>query len=56
MLQGTVEADETYIGSKAANKPKKVRKELREKGTGYVHKTSVFGLLQREGKVHTFSL
>ncbi|RNI28296.1 IS1595 family transposase [Rufibacter immobilis] len=54
MLEGTVEADETYVGGKAANKHKKVRKELREKGTGYVHKTPVSGLLQRNGKVHTF--
>ncbi|OKL39179.1 IS1595 family transposase [Pontibacter flavimaris] len=54
MLEGTVECDETYVGGKAENKHKKVRKELREKGTGYVNKTPVFGLLQREGNVHTF--
>ena len=45
-MRGTVEADETYIGGKAANMHKHVR-EARIKGRGTVGKEIVFGLLER---------
>lgn len=45
-----IEMDETYIGGKTANKHAKVRKELNKKGTGSVHKTPVFGMLDRSTK------
>lgn len=52
-LSGIVEADETYVGGKTANKHKKVRQELNEKGTGYVNKTPVFTMIQRDGGIYT---
>lgn len=45
-MSGTVEADETYIGGKAANMHKAVR-EKKIKGRGTVGKEIVFGLLER---------
>lgn len=45
-MKGEVEADETYIGGKAANMHKKERAE-KIKGRGAVGKSVVMGLLQR---------
>jgi len=53
MLTGAVELDETYVGGKSINWHADKRKKMREAGTGYIHKTPVFGLLQRGGNVHT---
>jgi len=53
MLSSVVEIDETYVGGKAGNKHAKERKKLREKGTGYIDKAMVFGILERQGKVFT---
>ncbi len=53
LLSGVVEADEKYIGGQRANKHKKVRDELNAKGTGYMGKTPVFAMLQRDGVVYT---
>src|SRR5690606_24740862 len=47
-LSGHLEADETYIGGKEANKHKHKRAGIR----GPVGKTMVMGLLKRGGKVH----
>lgn len=49
-LSNEVEMDETFIGGKTKNKHAKERKELNEKGTGYVHKTPVFGMIERNSK------
>ncbi|MBI4944999.1 MAG: IS1595 family transposase [Bacteroidetes bacterium] len=48
LLTGTVEVDETFVGGKAKNKHAKQRREI--KATGYVNKTMVFGILDRDGK------
>ena len=53
MFQGIIEVDETYVGGKAGNKHAKKRKELKAKGTGYINKTMVFGILEREGRIYT---
>jgi transposase-like protein len=49
-LNGTVEADETYIGGKAKNMHKRER-EKRIKGRGAVDKAPVFTLVERDGRV-----
>ncbi len=56
MLQGTVEADETFFGGKASNKHSKERRAMFEKGTGYVHKTPVMGLVERGGNIVAFRI
>lgn len=43
-LQGIVEADETYVGGKAHGK----------RGRGAEHKTPVFALVERKGRVRSF--
>lgn len=51
-LSGTVEVDETYIGGKARNMHKHVRKEKFEgKGRGMIGKTAVLGMVERGGRV-----
>lgn len=49
-MQGTVEADETYVGGRESNKPKHKR-VTGTKGRGMVSKTPVFGMLERGGNV-----
>jgi transposase-like protein len=49
-LDGTVEVDETFIGGKARNMHKDVRKK-KITGTGGKDKTAVAGVLQRGGEV-----
>jgi transposase-like protein len=49
-LSGEVEADETFVGGKAANMHKDKR-EQKIKGRGGKGKTIVFGMLERGGKV-----
>lgn len=53
LLNDIVEIDETYVGGKARNKHAWQRKLIRERGTGYIDKTMVFGILQRKSKVLT---
>lgn len=54
--ENIVEIDETFIGGKTANKHKWQRDELNKKGTGYVHKTPVLGILERGVGVRTFQV
>ncbi|MDP2385292.1 MAG: IS1595 family transposase [Bacteroidota bacterium] len=56
LLEGIIEVDETYIGGQTKNKHKKVRDALHAQGkvaTGAMHKTPVFGILSRSGRVST---
>ena len=52
-LSGTVEADETYVGGDAKNMHRTKRKRFEARYTRQVkdHKTAVFGMIQRGGKV-----
>ena len=50
-LEGTVEADETFIGGKAANMHKDERAK-KIKGRGASGKAVVMGMLEREGEVN----
>ena len=49
-LDGEVEADESFVGGKAANMHARER-ERKIKGTGGANKTVVFGMRQRDGEV-----
>jgi transposase-like protein len=49
-FSGTVEVDETYIGGKARNMHKRVRKQ-KIHGTGMTDKTAVLGMIERGGYV-----
>jgi len=49
-LQGTIEADETFIGGLSKNMHKKKR-EAKITGTGGVNKTPVFGMKSRDGEI-----
>lgn len=53
MLSGTVEADETYIGGKSKNMHAARRKALGIKGSGYIGKMPVVGMIERGGRVVT---
>lgn len=48
---GTIEVDETYVGGKNKNRPKKKRVQNAQ-GRSYKDKTPVFGMLQRGGLVY----
>lgn len=50
-LNGTVEADCTYIGGKTKFKSKSKQISDNAKGTGTVNKTAVFGMVERGGNV-----
>src|SRR6266705_6280086 len=49
-FSGTVEVDETYIGGKARNMHKHVRKQ-KITGSGYKDKTAIVGMIERGGLV-----
>jgi len=49
ILNGIVEADESYIGGSLTNKHQDDRKQYHK--TGMEHKTPVLGMLQRKGKI-----
>lgn len=50
-LQGIIQCDELFMGGKTANKHKWERDILNRKGTGYVNKKPIFGMLEQESKV-----
>lgn len=52
-LGGEVEVDETYIGGKARNMHKDVRKRRIEHERGMAGKAIVMGILERKGRVRT---
>lgn len=49
-FSGEVEVDESFIGGRARNMHKHVRQQ-KIKGTGYVNKTAVLGIMERGGKI-----
>lgn len=52
ILNGVVEADETYIGGSLENQHYfKKRKKERLNKTGFSHKDTVLGMIQRKGKI-----
>lgn len=52
VLQGIIEADESFVGGQRSNKHKEKRDFDNEfYGTGYQHKTPVLGMVERSGKV-----
>ncbi len=53
MLQGVIEADETYVGGKEKNKHKSKRLNI---GRGAVGKIAVAGLLERGGNVKAYKV
>lgn len=52
-MDGEIEADETFVGGRAANMHK-ARREKLVTGRGPEHMTAVQGILQRGGEVRTF--
>lgn len=55
-LSGIIQCDELFIGGKNHNKHKKQREELNKKGTGYVNKIPIFGMIQQDGKIIAFKM
>ena len=56
-LKGTVEADESYIGGKWANKPLRVRRATKDSLTAaWESKTPVLGMIERKGRVRAFKV
>ena len=53
LLSGIVEADETYVGGKAKNMHAKQREE-KIGGRGVRGKDTVFGMVERDGRVKTY--
>ena len=51
LLQGLIEADESYIGGSLVNKHKKLKQERQYHRAGMEHKTPVLGMLKRKGKI-----
>lgn len=50
---GTIELDECYIGGKFDNKHNSEKKKIKEAGGNFlINKTTVFGMIERKGKVH----
>jgi transposase-like protein len=49
-FEGTMEIDESFFGAQHRFKHKKERERLNQAGTGYVNKTPVFTILNRETK------
>lgn len=50
-LSGTIEADETYIGGEARNMHKSKRDRFKMKQGRKDHKSAVFGMIERKGRV-----
>lgn len=53
MLSGVIETDCTYVGGKISNMHKEKRDRLNAMGTGSMHKTPVFGMVERGGNIVT---
>jgi len=53
---GTVEADETYVGGKWENKPKRVRQATDSKAKVWNSKAAVFGIVQQGGRVRAWAV
>ena len=51
LLQGLIEADESYIGGSLVNKHEKLKQKRQYHRAGMEHKTPVLGMLERKGKI-----
>lgn len=51
ILQGIVEADESYVGGSLKNKHAQLKKQNQCDTSGTQHKTPVLGMLERQGKI-----